>query len=260
MFPRPFIDVFGFSVNLYVLFHGLGYVPAVYLGLWLARERGYPLRPIAICCILAVVGALVVGPAIVMMVRPIAPRVPHTFALAQLVGAMLAIWAYILPRPRPLIGGLMAMGDILFPPLVLYIAVARLGCFSAGCCHGDPAWGVPWAVIFKDPASACIFEGIPVHPTQLYETLGCLILFGVLMTLRNRSAWRGGLGWIFLFGYGTLRFLIEFYRGEVRQMVGPLSLTQVFCMGMIVLGGIMLVRRFNHSANRVALSLGRTTP
>jgi phosphatidylglycerol:prolipoprotein diacylglycerol transferase len=244
MFPGKLMVIHGFAINPYLLFHGLGFIPAIILGLWLARERSYPLGRIAICAVLAVTGALVAGPAIVVILRGFLPKVPHGWALAQLAGAMIYLWAYVLFHPRPFPEPLSDVGDILFPPIALYIAIARLGCFSAGCCHGIPAWDLPWAVTFTNPHSACIFKGIPVHPTQLYEASGCFLLCCVLMALRNRPFWKGKLGALFFMGYGLLRFVIEFYRGEVRQMVGPLSLTQVFCLGIIFLVGVTLVFEF----------------
>jgi hypothetical protein len=85
-----------------------------------------------------------------------------------------------------------------FASLPLALAVARLGCLAAGCCYGVPTsapWGVPGAA------------GASVHPTPLYEVLGCLGLHGVLRRLSSR--------WVtpvFLTGFGLIRLFVEPWR------------------------------------------------
>jgi phosphatidylglycerol:prolipoprotein diacylglycerol transferase len=105
-------------------------------------------------------------------------------------------------------------------------------------------------VTFNHPATASIFRGIPVHPTQLYLAGGNLILFVFLLSLWNRPALRGAQVWMYLCAYGLLRFIVEFYRGDVRPMVGVLTLDQVICIGFLVVGGVMLARRFLISHSR----------
>ena len=57
------------------------------------------------------------------------------------------------------------MADLVAPSIAFGYAVARLGCFLNGCCHGGPSH-LPWAVVF--PESAALG---PVHPAQLYSAL-----------------------------------------------------------------------------------------
>jgi phosphatidylglycerol:prolipoprotein diacylglycerol transferase len=204
----------------------------------LARERGYPLLTILDVAVLIILAAVIGGPLVVMVLRPLAPEIPDNFSFAQLLAALAALVARQLTSDRRIpVTGLL---DLLAPAAALYIAIARLGCFASGCCHGKPAWGVPWAVTFHDPHSASIYRGIPVHPTQLYEAAGCFLLFLWLMALRNRPQWRGRLFWLFLGGYGALRFVVEIYRGDVKPMVGELALAQVISIGMVLVSGMML--------------------
>jgi phosphatidylglycerol:prolipoprotein diacylglycerol transferase len=126
----------------------------------------------------------------------------------------------------------------------------RLGNFINAELYGRPTH-VAWAMVFPtDP------QRVPRHPSQLYEAL-CegLLLFLVLRTLERRAA-RGGwyrpglLTGAFLIGYGVLRFLIEFTRQPDVQLgfvLGPLSMGQLLCMLMVVLGGGVLVRTYRRS-------------
>ena len=84
---------------------------------------------------------------------------------------------------------------------------------------------------------------LPVHPTQLYEMLAGLFLFGLLMFLRRVRAFSGQvfLGWVI--GYGILRPIIEAYRDDdQRGSVGPLSTSQFIGLTSVVLGiGLLVV-------------------
>ncbi len=78
---------------------------------------------------------------------------------------------------------------------------------------------------------------------QLYESLGCLLITLLLWSLHRRPEARGRLIWVYVLSYGLLRFGLEFFRGDVRPMVGALSLNQVVCLGFVVIGAALLAWR-----------------
>jgi phosphatidylglycerol:prolipoprotein diacylglycerol transferase len=81
-----------------------------------------------------------------------------------------------------------------------------------------------------------------VHPTQLYELLAGLFLFGLLMFLRRVRKFSGEpfLGWVI--GYGILRPIIEIYRDDPqRGNVGPISTSQFIGILSVSLGIALLV-------------------
>jgi len=98
---------------------------------------------------------------------------------------------------------------------------------------------------------------LPVHPTQVYETLAGLSLFGLLMLLRRTRKFSGTvfLGWVI--GYGVLRSIIEIFRGDGdRGAVGPLSTSQFIGVVSVVAGGGLLVALLKkYRANPAALRL-----
>jgi phosphatidylglycerol---prolipoprotein diacylglyceryl transferase len=68
-------------------------------------------------------------------------------------------------------------GDLYAIPLALGIAIGRIGCFLTGLSdntYGTPTT-LPWAVNFGD--------GIPRHPTQLYEIAFLLTLIPILYVI-----------------------------------------------------------------------------
>jgi phosphatidylglycerol---prolipoprotein diacylglyceryl transferase len=108
-------------------------------------------------------------------------------------------------------------------------AVGRLGCFLNGCCYGDVC-DLPWAVTFSDLRSSAPL-GLSLHPVQLYESVA-LVLLGLVLARNARRPIAGFLSrWgnfrAYLFGYGVLRFALEFYRGDlVRGFYMGLSTSQ----------------------------------
>ena len=118
----------------------------------------------------------------------------------------------------------------------------RLGCFAAGCCFGRPT-AVAWAVRFTDPS--CLVDkallGVPLHPTQLYEASGDVVIFLALWRFVAPGLESGRLGFgtlsgLYFAAYGLLRFGVEFLRGDT--VGGFLGLTggQLLCLGLFAAG------------------------
>ena len=144
-------------------------------------------------------------------------------AYGGMIGGFLASWYGCHKRKIPLL----QWADVSAPSVVLGTAITRMGCFLFGCDYGariEPAVGRD--VSRPEPAGAARQPGLatprellraaddaarsfPVHPTQLYEVLVGLFLFGLLMLIRRYRRFSGQvfLGWVI--GYGILRPLIE---------------------------------------------------
>lgn len=108
----------------------------------------------------------------------------------------------------------LSMTDAFSAPLLLGHAFGRVGCFAAGCCYGKPS-DLPWAVVFEHPASlAPRFASL--HPTQLYESAGNLLLFFAALALSRRRLGAGMLSAFYAVSYGSFRFAMEFLRNDDR--------------------------------------------
>jgi phosphatidylglycerol:prolipoprotein diacylglycerol transferase len=109
---------------------------------------------------------------------------------------------------------LLALTDVFAAPLLLGQAFGRIGCFSAGCCYGRVTTK-PWGVTFTNPESlAPLFQKL--HPTQLYESAGALVLFLAALAVTRKSRHRGWATAFYCVAYGILRFSLEFLRGDDR--------------------------------------------
>jgi prolipoprotein diacylglyceryltransferase len=103
-------------------------------------------------------------------------------------------------------------GDTFALPLALALAVGRWGCYCNGCCFGQPA-DLPWGVDF-------LGDGIPRHPTQVYESVFHLLMAGVLIALMRYDRLRGQRLKVYLIAYGVFRFATEYLRPEPAGLVG----------------------------------------
>lgn len=165
--------------------------------------------------------------------------------LGGIVAAILASrWLQVRPS---------AFLDYAAPSVALAICLGRVGCFLNGCCYGRPST-LPWAVSFppgSEPHDQQLFQGVigpnqaalSLHPTQLYEALFALALFGLLLAYRRRPRRDGELiALLFLF-YSCGRFFFEFLRGDDRWMIAGFSVPQYLSIAGIVLSGVFLFAR-----------------
>jgi phosphatidylglycerol:prolipoprotein diacylglycerol transferase len=77
---------------------------------------------------------------------------------------------------------------------------------------------------------------LPVHPVQLYESFLTLLALGWLLRMEAGRPTRGLVAAAGLVGYATLRFGVEFLRADNALVLGSLSLNQLICVGLVVLG------------------------
>ena len=141
--------------------------------------------------------------------------------------------------------------DFIAPQVPLGLAAGRIGNFINGELWGrvcDPA--LPWGMIFPQSGDLS-----PRHPSQLYQAgLEGLLLFALLWWYSASSRPRGAVSGVFLIGYGSLRFIAEYFRAPDAGIFG---LSEVVSMGQwlslpMVLVGIVLLIRANSQGRRHA--------
>ncbi|MFA6316032.1 MAG: prolipoprotein diacylglyceryl transferase [Elusimicrobiota bacterium] len=146
----------------------------------------------------------------------------------------------------------LAGADQFAPALALGHAIGRLGCLASGCCHGAPTT-LPWGLrLGGHPLSATPPElwGVPLHPVQLYESGGNLLIALFLARavlprcgpaglgaapdgLSGRSLPVGSAFVAYMALYPVLRFGVEFLRGDDRGIALGLSTAQWTALGCL---------------------------
>ena len=89
--------------------------------------------------------------------------------------------------------------------------------------------------------------GIPVHPTELYEVFGNLMIFAGLSALYRYKRFDGQIWWGYVLSYGVLRFVVDFFRGDyTTHYFGVLTIGHLIAMTMIVVAttALFLVPRW----------------
>jgi phosphatidylglycerol:prolipoprotein diacylglycerol transferase len=247
MFPEVF-RIGGFFLPTYGLLVAIAFLTALWVTGRLAVKSGLNQEPVLnlgiYCALAGIAGAKLLMIALDPSIRD---NWREIFSLATLqaagifyggfVAAVATAFIYMRRRRLPLLKTL----DAFAPGLALGHSIGRLGCFSAGCCWGVPTH-LPWAVTFTNTRAYQLVGvplGVPLHPTQLYESLGELMIFAALYLLFLRAHREGSIISLYLVLYGVLRFLVEFVRFHDQQsnpLTGPFSTEQWISLALVALG------------------------
>lgn len=116
--------------------------------------------------------------------------------------------------------------DIIAPPVILAQAIGRWGNFVNQEAYGGPT-NLPWGIMVN---------GVKVHPTFLYESLGNIIIFFFLVWYRkHKRKNEGEVFALYLMLYSVVRFFVEGLRTDSLMFLG-LRTAQIASIGMFLAG------------------------
>jgi phosphatidylglycerol:prolipoprotein diacylglycerol transferase len=131
------------------------------------------------------------------------------------------------------------MMDFIAPLVPPGLAAGRLGNFINGELWGRPT-DLPWGMVFPQ------VDEVARHPSQLYEFgLEGIALFLILWFYSGKLRPAGAVSGLFLIGYGSFRFLVEFTR-QPDNFLGLLALNMSMGQWLslpMVLVGVWMMRR-----------------
>ncbi len=181
-----------------------------------------------------------------------------TMFLPSIIGALLGgllvfmLAKHLLQFPHP-------TADLFTIYAIIFIGIGRLGCLFSGCCFGTPTdlpWGIAyglgnlshWLHFHTGQINDINGSSLNIHPVQLYESLFLLLgaLPAALQAMRRKIDGRIILSG-FISSYFLFRFGIEFIRDMSNVWwsevyLGPVSLFQIFLLGISALNLIYIVR------------------
>jgi phosphatidylglycerol:prolipoprotein diacylglycerol transferase len=268
-YEAPNVPIYAYGVML-----GVSLVVGWYLTLPLCERDGMPKETMANCYVVTALAALAGSRILYAITNPdefksgwdlFALRNGGLVAYGGFLGGYFGSWAFLAPKRLRL----MAWADNVVPSLASGLLVTRIGCYLFGCDFGKrlpgnaphwlktlgtfPHWasgtlasgdGSPAYMRHLDlyrgtPMESELLKGnasFPVHPTQLYESLVGLALLVLLLWQRKSTKFRGQIFFLFVFAYGTLRFLLEILRDDVeRGSYGPTLDQHTFIAGALLL-------------------------
>lgn len=158
------------------------------------------------------------------------------------------------------------LADLVAPAIMIGLALGRIGCFMAGCCHGAacplpegavnllPAsfdGGALWAFasppfLAAEPHGGVGVNGVPQLPTQLWSSAIALALFGLLSWRWRHRRYDGQvMAWLLLI-YPLTRSSIEALRGDTVRGVdwfGVLTTSQLVSIPVFLVGLVIVLLR-----------------
>jgi len=253
MYPKLF-DLGAVTIHTYGLLLAFAFISGIWLASRNARKEG--LDPDKIWNLgLIVIFAALIGAKVLLFLSDFSyysenPR--EIFSLSTLRsfgvyygGLILALIASAWYLRRAGLPG-WRTADLCAPGIALGQAIGRLGCFSAGCCYGKPT-GLPWGITFTSTYAydnVGVPLNIPLHPTQLYESAGTLLLFLYLMVRLSRRHFAGQIILEYLILYSALRFVIEYFRDDDRGFLFHNLLSTSQFIGVLAALGAMTAYYF----------------
>lgn len=129
--------------------------------------------------------------------------------------------------------------DLAAPCIAIAQAIGRWGNYFNSEAHGGPT-DLPWAITVN---------GQSVHPTFLYESIWCFLLFFFLIYVDNRRKFEGQTLLLYGILYSAERFFVEALRTD-SLMIGPFKQAQVLSLSVIAVCIIAYLILYKRCKNR----------
>ena len=254
MITYPTIDPVALSIGpLQIHWYGLMYLTGFSFAWWLSRLRaphyGWTKSQTEDLLFYGAIGVIVggrLGYAVFYDLSNHLANPLNIFKLWQggmsfhggLLGVLLAFWFFAKKTGKPYF----AVSDFIAPMVPIGLFFGRIGNFINGELWGNVS-NLPWAMVF--PAAG----PLPRHPSMLYQAaLEGLLLFVILWWYSAKTRPPAAVSGLFLLGYGTFRFLVEFVRAPDDQYgylaLNWLTMGQILSSPMIIAGIILIIMAY----------------
>ena len=234
---RVAFSVFGIDVMWYGVLIGCGFLIATAISYYRAPkhqiEQDFVLDLIIWMIPSAIVGARAYY--VIFSWRDYVDDIPSIFSvrdggLAIHGGLILCfIVAYFLCKKKK--QSFLKGADLVAVSIPLAQAIGRWGNFFNEEAHGGPT-DLPWAQII---------DGVGYHPTFLYESVWCFLLFLFLLWFDDhKRSFDGQIICLYAILYSVERFFVEGLRTD-SLMIGFLRQAQVFSLFLIAAGIVLYI-------------------
>lgn len=140
--------------------------------------------------------------------------------------------------------------EIYSAALPLGHAFGRVGCFFAGCCYGIPYSGFPSHIYTETVGMTPL--NVPLLAVQLIEAACLLVIFSCLLIVFLWGKKRYLTPILYIISYTTVRFVLEFFRGDnERGVYWGLSTAQWVSIVLFLSTCIFLLVRSVRNAEKV---------
>jgi len=137
--------------------------------------------------------------------------------------------------------------DILTISTISGLIIGNIGRFMDGSSYGRET-DLPWGILFESPS---IKYAVPIHPTQLYAVIYCLIISGILFFFFTKTTFKAGVVTVIgILSFFTMVFLEGFVRGDDVFILLGLRIEQWLSITVfIIAAGSYIFYRYNSKRN-----------
>ena len=127
--------------------------------------------------------------------------------------------------------------DLLTPGLPMSLAISKLACVCYGCCY---SFEMPGSFYYNICTNRCEF------PVQMVEAAVAFLIFIFLLWYRKRTYREGTLFPLYVAVYSVSRFLTEFLRADLPDVLGGFDAYQIMSVVYLIIGLLlfMAVRKY----------------
>lgn len=288
--PSPWgeIPIYSYGVML-----GLSLIVAWYFIMYVGSKREGLDKELMANCFIVTAIAGIVGSRILYILTNLddfetpaswfSARTGGLVAYGGFLGGFAGSLAYLRTKRVPIL----VWSDVVTPALASGLFFTRIGCWLYGCDFGKPLAGDAPGFLkslgtfprwdFATDGLACAQEvhgspawvqhvrahdlsdaataSLPVHPTQLYESLAGLVIFGVALLVWRRRKFRGQVTFAVVGLYAIWRFFVEMYRDDPeRGFAFGFSTSQLISLALLpvaIAGYVVVQKRFRERGDLV---------
>jgi len=251
MYPNELFNIFGLSIDLYLICFLVGVIVCLIFTILAMKKTGYS-STARDTIIMIGIFAIIIGllsASLFQAIYNLAAGKGFTFEGMTFIGGLIGgvisfvglyfLFVYVInPRlkEKSFFKADMNKGIwylLRIAPISITIAhgFGRIGCLFAGCCHGkvtDEWYGIWNAEV-----------GAKTVPIPLYEAIFLFVLSALLIVLLFRLDFKYNMT-LYLISYGIWRFVIEYFRADYRgNFIPGLSPSQFWSIIMVI-GGIAI--------------------
>lgn len=246
------LDLGILQVRWYGMMYLIGFLGGWYYGVRRSMDtwRGWQAEQVGDLLFYIAMGVIIGGRVGYILFYDFAHYANHPFDIIKvwqggmsfhggLLGVITAVWLY----GRKISKSLVEITDFIAPFVAIGLFFGRIGNFINSELWGKTAPNdSAFAMLVYDPE---LHQMVAKYPTQLLEALLEGLVLGVILWWYSRQARPlGAVSGLFLLGYGSFRFTVEFWRMPDPQLgylaFDWLTMGQVLCLPMI-LGGLYLM-------------------
>ncbi|MDQ7821789.1 MAG: prolipoprotein diacylglyceryl transferase [Candidatus Eremiobacteraeota bacterium] len=236
---RVFAKIHEFEIYSYGVFLVLGFLAGIGFAIWRNRNRVVKNDDILDIGFYLIIGG-VVGARFVYVLLHLSEYLKHPISMFNVregglawhggfLGGLVAFIIYSKVKKINLYEFL----DLCAAPVILGLAIGRIGCFLNGCCLGMETTS-HWGMVFRDAGYVT-----PRYPTQLYELVLDLAVVVFLLWWEKRKKFTGEIILMMFCSYSVVRFIVEIFRESPPRIAG-LSLAQYSSIILFVVTALIV--------------------